>query len=225
MRPTDGGPAVRLTDGYAVSFAPDMTRILATRPDRPGLRIVPIGPGEPREFPPLARDFTPAGPARFWPDGKHLVLGGRMGGGEVRTYLVDVETGAGRPITPEKVIGWIASPDARSLAVTADGELRIFSLDTKNITPIKGLAKGDQAIRWSPDGRALFVSRVLSSRQRDLARLDLTTGRRDVIATIRSADAAGVTTVSLPVISADGRVFAYRHNQRLSDLFVATGLK
>ncbi|HJR61107.1 MAG TPA: protein kinase [Vicinamibacterales bacterium] len=225
MRPTDGGPAVRLTDGYAVSFAPDMTRILATHPGRPGFRIVPVGPGEPREFPPFARDFIPVGPARFWPDGKHVVLGGRMGGGEVRTYLVDVETGHGHPITPEKVIGSIASPDARSLAVTADGELRIFNLDTKNVTPIKGLAKGDQAVRWSPDGGTLFVSRVLSPLHRDLARLDLTTGRREVIATIRPADAAGVSTMSIPVISADGRVFAYRHNQRLSDLFVATGLK
>jgi eukaryotic-like serine/threonine-protein kinase len=225
MRPTDGGPAVKLTDGYAVSFAPDMTRILATRPGRPGLRIVPIGPGEPRELPPLARDFMPMGPARFWPDGKHLVLSGRMGGGELRTYLVDVETGQGHPITPEKVVGWSVSPDGQSLAVMADGELRMLNLDTKNITPIKGLAKGDQAIRWSPDGRVLFVSRMLSPRHRDLARLDLTTGRREVMATLRPADAAGVTTVSLPVISADGRVFAYRHNQRLSDLFVATGLK
>ena len=225
MRPTDGGPAVRLTDGYAVSLAPDMTRIVASRPGRPELRIVPIGPGEPREFIPLSRDFTQIGPLRFWPDGKYLVLSGRMRGGELRTYLVDIETGNGRPITPEKVIGSMASPDMRSLAVTADGELRIFSLDTQNVTPIKGLAKGDQAIRWSDDGRALFVSRALAPRQRDVARLDLTTGRRDVIATVGAADAAGVTIVSLPVISADGRVFAYRHNQRLSDLFVATGLK
>jgi hypothetical protein len=225
MRPTDGGPAVRLTDGYAVSFAPDMTRILATHPDRPGLRIVPIGPGEPREILPLGGNFTAAGAARFWPDGKHVVLVGRVSGGERRTYLVDVDTGAGHPITPEKVAGWIASPDARSLPVTADGELRMFSLDTKSVTPIKGLAKGDQAIRWSPDGRALFVSQMLSPRQRDLARLDLATGRRDVIATFSQADAAGAGIVSLPVISADGRVFAYRHNQRLSNLFIATGLK
>jgi Tol biopolymer transport system component len=225
MRPTDGGPAVRLTDGYAVSFAPDMTHVLTTRPDRPGLRLVPIGPGEPRDLAPVARDFTPVGPARFWPDGKHIVAPGRVGSGEQRTYLLDLATGDGISITPEKVIGWVASPDARSLVVTADGGLRIFSLDTNTSTPIKGLAQGDQAIRWSADGRSLFVSRVLSSRQRDLARLDLTTGRRDLIATVGPTDAAGVSTVSAPVVSADGRVFAYRYNQRLSDLFVATGLK
>jgi hypothetical protein len=225
MRPTDGGPAVRLTDGYANSFAPDMTQVLTTRPGRPGLRIVPVGPGEPRELGPVARDFTPAGPVRFWPDGKHVVTSGRVGSGEQRSYLVDLATGAARPITPEKVMGWVASPDTRSLVVTTDAGLRIFSLDTNTIASIKGLAQGDQAIRWSADGRAVFVSRVLSPRLRDLARLDLRTGRRDVIATFGPTDAAGVSTLSAPVVSADGRVFAYRYNQMLSDLFVATGLR
>jgi hypothetical protein len=148
-----------------------------------------------------------------------------VGSAEQRSYLIELATGEGRPITPEGVVGWVASPDARSLVVTTDGELRLFNLETNAVTPIKGLAQGDQAIRWSADGRALFVSRVLSSRQRDLARLDVATGRRDVIAIVGPADPAGVSTVSAPVVSADGRVFAYRYNQILSDLFVATGLK
>ena len=98
-------------------------------------------------------------------------------------------------------------------------------LGSGDMTPIKGLAQGDQLIRWSADGRALFVSRALSTRQRDLARLDLATGRRDVIATFGPSDAAGVLSIAPPVVSADGRVFAYRYNQMLSDLFLATGLK
>ena len=98
-------------------------------------------------------------------------------------------------------------------------------MDGSGTTPIKGLAQGDQVIRWSADGRALFVTRMLSPRQRDLARLELAAGRRDVIGTFGPADAAGVRTVAVPVVSADGRVFAYRYNQILSDLFIATGLK
>ncbi len=71
----------------------------------------------------------------------------------------------------------------------------------------------------------MFVSRVLSMRQRDLPRLDLSTGRREAIATFGPTDAAGVLAIVAPVVSADGRVFAYRYQQLLSDLFVATGLK
>jgi hypothetical protein len=71
----------------------------------------------------------------------------------------------------------------------------------------------------------VFVSRVLSTRQRDLGRLELSTGRREVIATFGPTDTAGVQAIALPVVSADGRVFAYRYQQILSDLFVTTGLK
>jgi dipeptidyl aminopeptidase/acylaminoacyl peptidase len=225
MRPTDGGPAVKLADGYAQSFAPDMKHVLTTRPGRPGLRVVPIGPGEPREIGRIAEDYRAAGPPRWWPDGSSLVVSGRLGNGPVRTYLLDLATLQARPITPEGIAGANASPDASRLVVTADGEQRIFTLGTGGMTPIGGLAPGDQVIRWSADGRALFVSRAVSARQRDLARLDLATGRREVIATFGPTDAAGVLAIAPPVVSADGHVFAYRYQQILSDLFLATGLK
>jgi eukaryotic-like serine/threonine-protein kinase len=225
VRPTDGGPAVRLADGYAQSFAPDMKHVLATRPGRPGLRIVPIGPGEPQEIPRLASDYRPAGPPRWWPDGKRIILMGQLGDGPVRSYLLDPATMETRPITPEGVAGNLASPDATRLVVTVDGARRVFEVEGGRMTPIRGLAQGDQMVRWSADGRALYVSRALATRQRDLARLDLSTGRRDVIATFGPSDAAGVLGIAPPVISADGRVFAYRYQQILSDLFVATGLK
>jgi len=225
MRPTDGGPAVRLADGYAQRFAPDMKHVLATRPGRPGLRIVPIGPGETHEIPRVIADFRPNGPPRWWPDGQSIVQTGSLGGAAPRTYLIDITTGEGRAITPEGVIGWTASADARRLVVTVKGAQQILTLDSGSLTPLRGLAPGDQILRWSADGRALFVSRVLSPRQRDLARLDLSTGRREVIATFGPTDAAGVLAIAAPAVSADGRVFAYRYQQLLSDLFVATGLK
>jgi len=150
---------------------------------------------------------------------------GSVGEAPPRTYLVDITTNEARPITPEGIAGFLASPDARRLVVTAEGERRIFAVDSGSMTPVRGLAQGDQVIRWSADGRSLFVSRALSARQRDLARLDLATGRREVIATFGPTDAAGLLAITPPVVSADGRVFAYRYQQVLSDLFVATGLK
>jgi Tol biopolymer transport system component len=225
LRPTDGGPAVRLGDGYAQSLAPDMKHVLTSRPGRPGLRIVPIGPGETRDIPRITADYRPAGPPRWWPDGRSIVSMGSVGEALPRTYLVDITTGEARPITPEGIAGFLASPDARRLVVTAEGERRIFALDSGSMTPVRGLAQGDQVIRWSADGRSLFVSRALSARQRDLARLDLATGRREVIATFGPTDAAGLLAITPPVVSADGRVFAYRYQQVLSDLFIATGLK
>ena len=104
------------------SFAPDMKHVLTTRPGRPGLRVVPIGPGEPREIPRLAPDYRPVGPPRWWPDGSKLVAMGQLGNGPVRSYLLDLETMERRPITPEGIAGTLVSPDATRLVVTAQGE-------------------------------------------------------------------------------------------------------
>jgi Tol biopolymer transport system component len=229
MRPTDGGPAVRLADGYAIAFAPDMRHVLTAGAggNLGELRIVPIGPGEPRALRRMPPDFRPAAskPWRWWPDGKTIAAAGHQNGRPARSSLIDAATGEYKPLTPEGIVGTLASPDAKSLVVDAQGELRLFRMHDGGTTPIKGLAQGDQVIEWSGDGLALFVTRLLSPRQRDLARLELATGRRDVIATFGPTDAAGVRSVAVPVVSADGRVFAYRYDQILSDLFIATGLK
>ena len=225
-RPTDGAPAVRLGDGYAFAFAPDMRHVLTAHPER-ALRefdIVPVGPGERRSLRAIP-DFEPLEPPRWWPDGKAVAFAGHLKGRPPRTYLMDAVTGEHKPLTPEGIAGTRASPDAKSVVVNVQGEVRLFRLDDGGTAPIKGLTQSDQVIRWSGDGRALFVTRPISPRQRDLARLELATGRRTVIGTFGPADAAGVRTLSLPVVSADGRVFAYRYNQILSDLFIATGLK
>ena len=75
-------------------------------------------------------------------------------------------------------MGTLVSPDGRMLLVTAKEQRQLFTIDGGAMLDIKGLTAADQVVRWSGDGRALFVSRQLSVRQRDLARLDLATGRR-----------------------------------------------
>lgn len=187
--------------------------------------IQPSGAITPRDLPRVTPDFRPTGQSRWWPDGQSLLVPGSVAGAAPRTYRIDITTGEGRFITPEGIVGSLVSPDARRLVVTAKGEQQLLALDNGTLTPLRGLAPGDQLLRWSADGRAVFVSRVLSTRQRDLGRLELSTGRREVIATFGPTDTAGVQAIALPVVSADGRVFAYRYQQILSDLFVTTGLK
>ena len=230
MRQTDGAPAVRLADGYAMVFAPDMRHVLTLRAGRAGRdwRIVPIGPGEPRgysDMPGFVPDFEPRSFPRWWPDGRALALAGRVAGGPPRSYLLNIATKEYRPITPEGIVGTLASPDAKSLVVNAQGELRLFRMDDGGTAPIRGLTDSDQVIRWSGDGRALFVTRRITRYKYELSRVALATGRRDAIATFGPTDTAGVRQVAAPVVSADGRVFAYRYSQILSDLFIATGLE
>ena len=86
------------------------------------------------------------------------------------------------------------------------------------VLPVGTSADPDRLKRFAQEARAVRASR-------DLARLDLTSGRRDPIATFGPADGAGVSLVSTPVVSADGKTYAYHYQQILSDLFLATGLK
>jgi hypothetical protein len=224
MRPIDGGPAVRLGEGYAGSFAPDMQHVLTRTPGFDRSTLVPIGPGEPRVVGTLPDGFT-LGQGRWWPDSRRVLMVGRPPGGVPRTFIYDPNSNQTTPLTPEGVFGTLISPDAARLVVTDQGGRHLFTIDSGTMADIKGLLPEDQVVRWSGDGRALFVSRALSARQRDLVRLDLASGRRDPIATFGPVDGAGVSLVSPPVVSADGKTYAYQYQQVLSDLFLATGLK
>ncbi len=183
MRPIDGGPAVRLGEGYAGSFAPDMQHVLTWTPGLGRSTVVPIGPGEPRVVAALPDGFTPMGAGRWWPDSRRVLILGRPPEGIPRTFVYDPSSNQTTPLTPEGVFGTLISPDGTRLVVTDKGGRHLFTIDSGRMADIKGLLPDDQVVRWSGDGRALFVSRALSARQRDLARLDLTSGRREPIAT------------------------------------------
>jgi len=58
-----------------------------------------------------------------------------------------------------------------------------------------------------------------------MARVDLADGRRQAVVTVAPSDVAGVRTIAAPLISADGKTYAYRYNQILSDLFLGDGIR
>jgi Tol biopolymer transport system component len=225
VRKTDGSPAVRIADGYAFRLSPDRQWTVTARPgDRPGTYlIVPIGPGEPRKVViPLELSAAP----RWFPDGKRLVVVGAEKGHQQRAYEYTIDSGAIRPITPDNVVGLLVSPDGRVMWVSdANGKRRLWPVNGGEPVDVHGTLPQDTAVAWTADSKAIYVSSPTSARTRDIARLDLGTGHRQVIATYGPTDAAGLRSVGLPFVSADGRTYAYRYSQMLSDLFVGSGLK
>ena len=225
VRRTDGAPAVRISDGYALRLSPDGQSATTNLPSNSGnvLIITPIGPGDPRTVKlPLP---TVLG-SRWLPDRKRLVVVGAEAGRPIRTFEFTLQSGAVRPLTPEGITGTLVSPDGRLLvAAAADGTRQLWPIGGGEPTPIRGLAAQDAVAAWSADGTALFVSAPTTGRARDIARLEIATGRRQVIATVGPTDPAGVRTIGVPLVSADGRTYAYRYSQELSDLFVGSGLR
>jgi hypothetical protein len=88
---------------------------------------------------------------------------------------------------------------------------------------VPGLDKDDSVVRWSPDGRSLIVARGRLPVR--LERVDLATGRRDLIRALSPGGTAGVTGIRSVVIADDPNVYAYEVDQSPSRLFLVQGAR
>jgi Tol biopolymer transport system component len=227
VRRTDGAPAVRLGDGNARRLSPDLQSALTTSSQPSNvLTIMPIGPGEARKvIIPLQQ--MGAGPTgiRWFPDGKRLAVVGSEQGRPSRSYEYTIASGKLRPLTPEGTTGTLVSPDGRLLIAATGVKWMVWAVDGGEPRDVNGLLAQDAISAWAAGGRSLFVSAPTTTWGRDIGRLDLATGRRERFLTFGPSDPAGVRVVTTPLVSADGRTYAYRSSHLFSDLFVGDGIR
>jgi dipeptidyl aminopeptidase/acylaminoacyl peptidase len=223
LRKTDGSPAVKIGEGIALALSPDGRFAVARRRDTtpPRLVLLPTGVGEPREIDAGKIEFREM--ASWFPDGMHLLLSGKEPDHQGRSYVYDTETGEARAATPEGVVARLVSPDGKSV-IAAGRQMKrsIVSLDGGDPKPIPGLGDDDVLLRWSADGRSLYVAQGRSPVT--LARLDIATGRREPLRELAPADPAGGLGIFTISITPDGRAYAYTYLRTLSDLYVVDGL-
>ena len=58
-----------------------------------------------------------------------------------------------------------------------------------------------------------------------IRRFDLKTGRTELVRMLQPADMTGVNTIAPPLVTRDGRTYAYSYMRLLGDLYVADGFK
>jgi serine/threonine protein kinase/Tol biopolymer transport system component len=219
MRGIDGSPAVKLSDGWAMALSPD-GRWAATGPTLVSdtIRIVPTGAGEPRT---VTLKGLIVGGGAWHPDGKRMVIQASEQDHLPRLYVVDLNGGAPRPITDEeqRVFG-VISPDGRSIAVTSRSKPgRIIPFDGGEARPLPALTSTDLLIRWSDDGKGIFVSPIGVTPAR-IERIDVATGARTLVKEISPADRAGLVDLGWFLISGDGRSYVYSYRRNLGALYV-----
>jgi len=90
--------------------------------------------------------------------------------------------------------------------------------------PLRGMQAGDRPLRWSADGRALFLFRD-GELPGPVFRLDLATGRREPWKEFMPSDPAGVGLINPALLTADARHYVYSFRRVLSDLYLAEGLR
>jgi hypothetical protein len=117
------------------------------------------------------------------------------------------------------------TPDGRlAVARAADGSLSLFPIEGGVPRPVPGARPGDLSIRWTLDGRGLYVHGADSLPARiDL--LEVATGKRRPFREITPLEPAGVVTVQPIFMSADGSAHIYSYRRVLDSLFVVSGVK
>jgi Tol biopolymer transport system component len=225
LRKTDGSPGVLLAKAGCTSLSGNGRRVLAlTGSDPPELLVLPTGTGAPHTVPlkGLALQW-----ATWMPDGRHAVVQASEGGRGARLYVVDTDTGDRKAFTPEGVgsYGGGVSPDGKFVAaIGVDQRLTLYSTGGGEPAPLKGALPLDIAVRWTADGRGLYVARRIAT-PLPVDRLDIATGRREPFRSFGPADPAGLIGVGPVLLSADAKSYVYSYRRVLDDLYVVTGVR
>jgi Tol biopolymer transport system component len=223
LRDTDGSPPVRIGEGLSGAISPD-GKWAITRSAKGGpLMLVPTGTGETRA---LTHDNISYGGVRFLPDGKHLVASGIEPNHGVRSYLIDLDSGDSKPLTPEGTVGTALSPDGRSLSVVErSGKRGLWPMDGSGFRPIPNFDSSYAVLGWTADGASLYaMSNHLGEKLAKVYRVNITTGKMDLWKTFGDSLPSGATA-GAPRLSSDGSSYAYGYNELLSQAYVVKGLK
>jgi len=223
LRKTDGSPVVRLGEGWAVDLSPDGAWGLAVVQTTPHeLRLYPTGPGQPRT---LDRGHLESYETGFWfRDGRAILVCGNEPGRATRCYMQDVAGGAPRPVTPEGTSVARPSPDGKLVLAEAGAQYSLYPVAGGAGRPLPVRTADDRVIRWSPDGRSLWLRRRGEIPVR-LERFDLETGHREPIGEIAPRDRVGLLVIGAISLADDPSSYAYNALHATSQLFVAEGAR
>jgi len=228
LRKSDRSPVVRLGEGNAMAISPDGRWALSMLPipNSPFI-LLPTGTGDHLQL--AAAGVSPEQAATWLPDSKSIVFAGSEPGHRTRLYIQSIEGGNPRAISPEGIVsalpGFAVSADGKSVAaIGADRKATLFPIGGGTPRVISGVEEGEYPLRFSPDGRWLYVWKR-GDVPAKVTRIDVESGKREPFKDFIPADPSGVERISNVLVTPDGKGYAYCFTRLLSDLFVVDGLK
>lgn len=223
LRKTDGSPAVRLGEGNQPALSADGKWVACIVSDglKTDLTLLPTGAGEARSIGVPRMRYERV---EWFPDGQRLLFTGNEPGRPLRAFVQNVSGGNPTPITPEGIPAMHISPDGKYVTAIAGGKLNLFPVGGGEPKTVKGAEPGESVIRWSGDGRYLFLRRLEDPAVLKIERLDLMTGSKEAWREIKTPDPVGVQLDQI-VMTPDGNAYAYSFQRDISTLYLAKGLK
>jgi eukaryotic-like serine/threonine-protein kinase len=225
IRKVDGTRPVQLGEGSAGGLSPDGKWAISILPGTPGeIKLLPIGPGQPRTITVPGLERIHNGSAHFLADGKHITVNANEPGHGVRCYVVDLEGGKPRPMTPEGITGGLVSPDGQSILSSIAGLVSIFTSPEDAGRHIPNLETGFIPLQWSEDNSSVYGYRP-GQIPTKVYKVNLETGAKTIIQELQPDASAGVVSIAPVVVTRDGSRFAYSYYQVFSVLYLVSGLR
>jgi tRNA A-37 threonylcarbamoyl transferase component Bud32/Tol biopolymer transport system component len=232
IRKTDGSPAVRLGDGEPREFSPDGKWVAAYGNNgQPPLDLIllPTGAGEGRHMPALPY----SGPGISWtPDSNSVVFNQEENDHTLRIYEMGIDGGNAKPLTPagqSYLLGHHAiSFDGHSFLARRQRDRMwvIFPMGGGEPREIPGITANESISGWSKDDRSIYIAtRGSTQTGAPFSRMDLATGKREVIKLLMPNDRAGFQAFDSQFSSSDGQTIAYSYTRILSTLYIMQAAK
>ncbi len=222
IRNTDGSPAIRLGDGHRPALSPDGKWVVCIHHEgeRSSLMLLPTGPGE-SQFPKIEGIHFDG--VEWFPDNKRILFTGNEVGHPTRTWMYELDTNKATPLTPEGTRGTRVSPDGQWFVTVDPHKLLLSPVRGGEPRAIIDLQPGESVVRWSGDGRYIFLQ------QREPAsikinRLEVATHRKEPWQLVKVPE-PGANFFGPLALSADGKACAVTFQRDLANLFLVRGLK
>jgi hypothetical protein len=224
IRKAGGTHPIELGRGTPLALAPHADRVLAVKPEAgaDSLQIIPTGAGQRRELrhASIARFFE----GSWLPEGDAIVVAGGADKRRARLYVWNADNGsAPRAVSSEGDYGKpVISPDGLLITASREGaQLSVYPVNGGESRPIEGATEDDVPLRWSADGKWLFV-RAGPGMPAEIERLELASGRRESVKRLMPADRTGLFGISGVAITPDGASYAYTFASSIGTLYLVS---
>ena len=223
VRKTDGSPAVRLGDGNRPALSPDGKWVACIVSDgtRTKLTLLPTGAGEARS---IGADEMHYERVEWFPDGQRLLVTANEPNRPPRTFIQDLQGGKPVSITREGTIATTISPDQKYATMLRAGKLTLTPITGGEPREVAPVEPGQTVVRWSGDGRSLFLEKLEEPEFLKISRLDVATGLQQDWKQLKTHDPVGVSIIQV-VMTPDGASYAYSLERDVTTLFLVGGLR
>jgi hypothetical protein len=222
LRKSGGGRAARLGEGWPAEFSRDGKWLLSVLPTTPAkIVLYPTGPGSERVIP--SGTLEGISHAAWGPNERSVIACGNEKDKPPACYLVNLDGGPLRPAPFGHLL--LASPDGTMFVAQRTGEiaeLHAAGGGNGSPRPVPGFRRGDVIVRWSPDGRSLWVRATGRLR---VERIDIATGARSLLIDIPTPSGSAIRSAGPLRLADDPRVYVYQLTKKTSQLFTVEGVQ